>query len=198
MKTLNLLMVLLMAGLSPVWAQSDNADDAPSSEEEARERQKQQIAVIKEKMRYFEPFVAEWVGEEHYDYLLTGESTMHRDEWRGFFSLEGTHFEMHGKGEADEGEEPVTYKWICTYDPQAEVYRAWYFDSRGNTDEYEMDWDDKKKALVWTSESERMVRRFHMKVEGNELTGGGAYFFQGVDEPIARHTMSYKKRKIKI
>lgn len=197
MRILAFTLTLFLAGLAPVAAQSD-PDQEPLTEEQARELQKEQLALVKEKVKYFEPFVAEWTGTEHYDYLISGESADSKDEWKGLFTLEGTHFEMHGKGESSEDEEPTTYKWICTYDPKAEVYRAWYFDSRGNTEEFEMDWDDKKKALVWSSEDDRTVRNFYMKVEGNELTGGGEYFPHGSDQPIVTHTMSYKKKKIKV
>ena len=173
-------------------------DEPPSSEAELAEARAEKLATIKEKLKYFESHVGEWVGEEEYHVIPTDTTLNTTDEWKGFFSLEGTHFEMHGKGVSDDG--PTTYKWICSYDTEDEVYRAWYFDSDGHQEIFEMDWDEEKKVLIWTSdpdENER-VSSFFMKVDGNEIKGEGETTFAGTDEPLIKHTMTYKKKRVRI
>jgi hypothetical protein len=187
-----LLLVLCLA--SPLPAEDEDEKPQPNPAEARSEK----VALIKEKMRYFESHVGEWVGEEHYHIIPLDKKSDTKDEWRGFFSLEGTHFEMHGRGVSEDG--PTTYTWICSYDAENELYRAWYFDSDGNSDTFEMDWDEKRKVLIWTSEHDEDERTstFFMKVEGNEITGEGETTAGGSEEPLIKHTMSYKKKRIRI
>ena len=191
------LWACLALALSPsLPAQDDpSPEEAEAEQERARE---EKLATIKEKLKYFESHVGEWVGSEEYHVIPTDTTMTTTDEWKGFFSLEGTHFEMHGKGVSDDG--PTSYKWICTYDANDEVYRAWYFDSDGNQEKFEMDWDDQKKVLVWTSEADddERVSSFFMRVEGNEIKGEGETTFAGNDQPLIKHTMKYKKKRIQI
>jgi hypothetical protein len=195
------LAFLLLASLALLLMPPLSAQDGKPSSEEERERaeaQAEKMATIREKMKYFDSHVGEWVGSEEYHVIPTDTTLTTTDEWKGMFSLEGTHFEMHGKGVSDDG--PTTYKWVCTYDAEDELYRAWYFDSDGNQEVFEMDWDNAKKVLVWTSEAEEdeRVSSFFMKVEGNEIKGEGETTLGGSDEPIIKHTMSYKKKRIRI
>jgi hypothetical protein len=173
-------------------------DEEPSGPDEQAEAQARKVSTIKEKMKYFESHVGEWVGSEEYHVIPTDTTLTTTDEWKGLFSLEGTHFEMHGKGVSDDG--PTTYKWICTYDAEDEVYRAWYFDSDGNQELFEMDWDDVKKVLVWTSAADEddRVSTFFMRVEGNEIKGEGETTLGEEGEPLIKHTMTYKKKRIRI
>ncbi len=172
-------------------------DDSAIEEQFARE-QKEKIDTIKEKLKYFESHVGDWVGLDEYYSVPKDITLSSTDEWKGFFSLDGTHFEMHGTGVSDG--EKTTYKWLCTYDTQAEVYRAWYFDSNGNQETFAMDWDDEKKVLVWTSEPDEYdrVSSFFLKVEGNEMKGEGTTTTAGSREPVGKHKMSYKKKRIRI
>ncbi|MFN0130870.1 MAG: hypothetical protein ACKV19_29765 [Verrucomicrobiales bacterium] len=189
------LSVALLTGGAPLLLAQD---EVPEAEEAARE-QEEKLATIKEKLKYFESHVGEWVGSEEYHVIPTDTTLTTTDEWRGSFSLEGTHFEMQGKGVSDDG--PTTYKWICTYDTESEIYRAWYFDSDGNQENFEMDWDEAKKVLVWKSsadDDDDRVSTFYMKVEGNEIKGEGATTMAGSDEPLVKHTMTYKKKRIRI
>jgi hypothetical protein len=173
-------------------------DEEPSGSDEQAEAQARKVSTIKEKMKYFESHVGEWVGSEEYHVIPTDTTLTTTDEWKGLFSLEGTHFEMHGKGVSDDG--PTTYKWICTYDAEDEVYRAWYFDSDGNQELFEMDWDDAKKVLVWTSarDEDDRVSTFFMRVENNEIKGEGETTLGEEGEPLIKHTMTYKKKRIRI
>ena len=190
---------ILWAALALIAAPALPAQDEPPDSEEARaEAQAEKLATIKEKLKYFESHVGEWVGSEEYHVIPTDTTLTTTDEWKGFFSLEGTHFEMHGKGVSDDG--PTTYKWICTYDTDEEVYRAWYFDSDGNHEVFEMDWDDTKKVLVWTSATDEddRVSSFFMRVEGNEIKGEGETTLGDGNQPLIKHTMTYKKKRIRI
>jgi len=173
-------------------------EDPASAEAQRAEAQAEKIATIKEKLKYFESHVGEWVGTEEYHVIPTDTTLSTTDEWKGVFSLEGTHFEMHGKGVSDDG--PTTYKWICSYDTEEEIYRAWYFDSDGHQEIFEMDWDEEKKVLVWTSAADEddRISSFFMKVEGNEIKGEGETTTVGSDEPLIKHTMAYKKKRIRI
>ena len=191
--------VILWAALALIFSPALSAQDEPPADEEARaEAQAEKIATIKEKMKYFESHVGEWVGSEEYHIIPTDVTLTTTDEWKGFFSLEGTHFEMHGKGVSDDG--PTTYKWICTYDADGELYRAWYFDSDGNHERFEMDWDETRKVLVWTSaeDEDERVSSFFMRVEGNEIKGEGKTTLGESDEPLIKHTMSYRKKRVRI
>jgi hypothetical protein len=190
---------ILWAALALVATPALPAQDAPpAGEDERAAAQAEKLATIKEKLKYFESHVGEWVGSEEYHVIPTDTTLTTTDEWKGFFSLEGTHFEMHGKGVSDDG--PTTYKWICTYDTEEEVYRAWYFDSDGNQERFEMDWDDAKKVLVWTSAADEddRVSSFFMRVEGNEIKGEGETTLGDGNEPLIKHTMTYKKKRIRI
>lgn len=191
--------VILWAALALIFSPALSAQDEPPADEEARaEAQAEKIATIKEKMKYFESHVGEWVGSEEYHIIPTDVTLTTTDEWKGFFSLEGTHFEMHGKGVSDDG--PTTYKWICTYDAEGELYRAWYFDSDGNHERFEMDWDETRKVLVWTSaeDEDERVSSFFMRVEGNEIKGEGKTTLGESDEPLIKHTMTYRKKRVRI
>lgn len=191
--------VILWAALALIFSPALSAQDEPPADEEARaEAQAEKIATIKEKMKYFESHVGEWVGSEEYHIIPTDVTLTTTDEWKGFFSLEGTHFEMHGKGVSDDG--PTTYKWICTYDADGELYRAWYFDSDGNHERFEMDWDETRKVLVWTSaeDEDERVSSFFMRVEGNEIKGEGKTTLGESDEPLIKHTMTYRKKRVRI
>ncbi len=191
--------VILWAALALISSPALSAQDEPPADEEARaEAQAEKIATIKEKMKYFESHVGEWVGSEEYHIIPTDVTLTTTDEWKGFFSLEGTHFEMHGKGVSDDG--PTTYKWICTYDADGELYRAWYFDSDGNHERFEMDWDETRKVLVWTSaeDEDERVSSFFMRVEGNEIKGEGKTTLGESDEPLIKHTMTYRKKRVRI
>ena len=191
--------VILWAALALISSPALSAQDEPPADEEARaEAQAEKIATIKEKMKYFESHVGEWVGSEEYHIIPTDVTLTTTDEWKGFFSLEGTHFEMHGKGVSDDG--PTTYKWICTYDAEGELYRAWYFDSDGNHERFEMDWDETRKVLVWTSaeDEDERVSSFFMRVEGNEIKGEGTTTLGESDEPLIKHTMTYRKKRVRI
>jgi hypothetical protein len=190
---------VLWAALALVLAPVLPAQEEPPPAAEDRARaQAEKLATIKEKLKYFESHVGEWVGAEEYHVIPTDATLSTTDEWKGFFTLEGTHFEMHGKGVSDDG--PTTYKWICSYDTEDEVYRAWYFDSDGNQEIFEMDWDEEKKVLVWTSDpdEDERVSTFFMKVEGNEIKGEGETTMAGSNEPLIKHTMTYKKKRIRI
>lgn len=171
-------------------------EDSPDRDREAERAEK--LSLVKDKMKYFESHVGEWVGEEIYHVLPTDVESSSKDEWKGFFSMEGTHFEMHGKGVSDEG--TTIYKWICTFDTTQEIYRAWYFDSNGNRDQFQMDWDDEKKVLVWYSEDEEIgtLSTFFMRVNGNEISGEGETSAADSGAPLIKHTMTYKKKRLKI
>ncbi|MGI8602494.1 MAG: hypothetical protein ACR2OZ_05795 [Verrucomicrobiales bacterium] len=197
MKSLSLSMLLLMLVTAPTLrAAADEDPDVQKAEAERAAR----LKAIKQRMKYFESHVGEWAGEETYQ-LTVGDrqKSVTKDEWKGLFSLDGTHFEMHGEGTDQEGGK-TTYKWICTYDPETENYRAWYFDSNGNTDEFEMEWDDGEKTLLWTSEDDEQdrVSTFTMKVTDNEITGKGETTRASDDETLIVHSMKYKRKRIRI
>jgi hypothetical protein len=55
-------------------------------------------------------------------------------------------------------------------------------------------------VLVWVSaaDDDERVSTFFMKVEGNEIKGEGATTIAGSNEPLIKHTMTYKKKRIRI
>ena len=196
LSSLSSLGAALALSLAPALPAQE--DPTPSPAQERAEAQAEKIALIKEKLKYFESHVGEWVGSEEYYIVPTDTTLTTTDEWKGFFSLDGTHFEMHGQGVSDDG--PTSYKWICSYDPASELYRASYFDSDGNHEIFQMDWDPNKKILLWTSEADEdeRISTFFMKVEGNEIKGEGATTLGDDSTPLIKHSMSYKKKRIRI
>jgi hypothetical protein len=192
---------LIFGALSLVLAcavPAPGADEKPQADPAAERAHR--VAQIKEKMKYFDSHVGEWVGEEIYELAIGDrQKTVTKDQWKGFVTLGGTHFEMQGEGTDEDGEK-TTYKWICTYDPDAEVYRAWYFDSGGNAEQFEMEWDDEEKTLRWTTENEDEDRTstFFMKVEGNEITGEGETTRSSDGTQLLVHSMKYKRKRIRV
>jgi hypothetical protein len=176
------------------------ADEKSEAQKAAAAASEAKVRTIKERMKYFDSHVGEWTGEETYE-LNFGEKekSVTRDEWKGLFSLDGTHFEMHGEGVDEDGKKTV-YKWVCTFDADDEVYRAWYFDSNGNSSLFQMEWDDDEKSLRWTEEDEDegLVSTFIMKVEQNEITGTGETSRAADGETLWTQTMKYKRKRIRV
>ena len=201
--SLVLVLVLAFAGAGrPVMADEKEAPPSPQdlkqAQDEAKKARKEKTEAIKEKMRYFESHVGEWIGTETYEVAGLGQKETSKDEWKGFYSLDGTHFEMHGRSDGQDG--VTTYKWICTYDMDQEQYLAWYFDSDGSQDTFTMDWNEEKKTLIWTSEDEDNDRasEFYMKVEGNEITGKGEISRASDGETLINTSLKYKKKRISV
>jgi hypothetical protein len=196
MKPLAALLVILVLAAAPgAWG----ADETPDAENAQQERAAR-LKTIRDRLKYFESHVGEWTGEETYELTIGDQRKfVTKDEWKGLFTLDGICFEMHGSGTDEEGEK-TTYKWICTYDPEAEQFRAWYFDSNGNHDEFEMEWDEKEETLRWTSEDEEQDRisTFTMKVEENQITGKGETTRASDDETLLVHSMKYRRKRIRI
>jgi hypothetical protein len=106
---------------------------------------------------------------------------------------------MHGEGTDEDGEK-TTYKWVCTFDADDEVFRAWYFDSNGNSSQFQMEWDEDEKALRWTEEDEEegFISSFIMKVGQNEITGSGETTSAADGETLWTQTMKYKRKRIRV
>jgi hypothetical protein len=191
--------VLLISGLwSGIIAQTQEADESRSEKKSAEESSDKNLQLVREKMRYFQSHIGAWEGTQKYHILAKDEKTESLDKWEGYYSLNRTHFEMDGEG-SEEGKKTV-YKWVVTYIPDEELYRAWYFDSNGNRSEYEIEWDEEEDTMVWTTEDEEngIESSFTLKVAGEEITGTGKSLRTDDGEVLATQKIRYKKKSVSI
>lgn len=196
--TLCLVLALACGGASPLRAQEETpAPDKPETEEsrgpesgdgkeggdaegedqpeltpeeieerlkKAEEREKE---LVRKMMRVFLPLEGEWIGKEELKFEdKRFKDKTWKDEWKGYFTMNGRYFEMEGK--TSEGNESA-YRWICTYDPSVERYRAWYFGDNA-TNQYIGTLSEDGTHVVWRSRGESgSISEFTMKAVGNRV-----------------------------
>ncbi len=193
-------LLLFSLVLAPVRAQDEEKDDEAELRDFKKERE-ERVQLIREKMKYFDSHEGEWTGTQTDVYTLVGgkkKKVAQKDEWTGHFTLGRVWFQMDGTASGEDG--ASSYTWMCTYDPEAELYRATYFGDDGSTTAYEMEWSEEKKTLIWRtgSEEEGRLVEFIQKVEGNEMTGGGETKSALNNEVVQTTELKYKKKKLKI
>ena len=192
----------------------DNKDDAPkegqSDEEDSprqfnpgefkkrmQEEEKEAKATIHKMLKVFKPLAGEWTGTEkveHRDEPFKVLDKEWKDEWKGFFTVDGLYFEMTGQ---TQGEESTTYRWVCTWDVKEEAYKAWYFGETGNT-VYTGALSSDGKHVTWTFENEesQSVTKFSMIPDGDRVKCSGTDKLRG--ELFSRQSSSYTRKKVEL
>ncbi|RYD31720.1 MAG: hypothetical protein EOP86_17290, partial [Verrucomicrobiaceae bacterium] len=106
--------------------------DSPDqlSPEEFKERMKKKEAddkaTVAKMMKVFAALEGEWTGQEELKFEDASTPPLQwKDQWKGVYTMGSKYFEMTGKTAGEDMNSE--YKWICTYDVEAQRYRAWYF-----------------------------------------------------------------------
>ena len=185
------------------------ADEEPADEEapgglspeELKKRIKEEEAesnkVIRRMLKVFKPLAGEWTGTEkveHTDELYKAFDKEWKDEWKGFFTVDGRYFEMTGQ---TAGEDATSYRWICTWDVQEEAYKAWYFGETSQT-LYTGELSKDGKHVIWTVENEEngTQTRFSMIPDGDRVKCSGTDRKNGRVE--SRQSSSYTRKKVEL
>jgi hypothetical protein len=139
--------------------EDDSSEDAPEPfdpeefKKRMKEEEKESNATIRKMLRVFKPLEGEWTGTEKVEHVEKPFQPLDKewkDEWKGFFTVDGRYFEMTGQ---TSGEETTTYRWVCTWDVKEEQYKAWYFGETSQT-LYTGDLSKDGKYVIWTVENE--------------------------------------------
>lgn len=204
----------------PVVRAQDKKDEAPKSEEteeeeestdeeeapkfdaeefkkKSKEDEKERNATIRRMLRVFKSLEGEWTGTEkveHRDERLKALDKEWKDQWKGFYTVDGRYFEMTGQ---TEGEESTSYRWVCTWDVREEAYKAWYFGETSQT-VYSGELSKDGKYVIWTVEDEEngSQTRFSMIPDGDRVKCSGTDRLGG--QIWSRQTSSYTRKKVEI
>jgi hypothetical protein len=189
------------------YAQDDEDAPAPSPEElrerlkewqqESKKKSKEAKETIHKMLKVFKPLEGEWTGDEKVEHTEEPYKALDKawkDEWKGFYTMEGVYFEMTGKTQGDEATE---YRWICTWDVTEETYKAWYFGVNGQT-LYTGELSKDGKHVVWTTESEENDSStvFSMIPDGDRVKCDGKDRMNG--RIFSRQSSSYTRKKVAI
>ncbi len=186
---------------APAAFAQDEEAPPPFNADEFKKRMKEEAkeakAAVQKMLKVFKPLEGEWTGTEkveHSEETLKPLDKEWKDEWKGFFSMEGTYFEMNGK---TQGEDPTEYRWICTWDESEETYKAWYFGVNGQT-LYIGELSEDGKHVIWTTESEEnnSSTKFTMIADGDRVKCNGKDLLNG--RIWSRQTSSYTRKKVAI
>jgi hypothetical protein len=171
--------------------------DAEEFKEQLKEQEEEEKAQVATMMKVFKPLEAEWTGTEkieHEDEPLKALDKSWKDEWKGFYTFGGRYFEMTGQAS---GENSSAYRWICTWDTAAEVYRAWYFGDNAQN-QYVGQLSDDGKHIVWKTRGQNgSTSQFEMIAEGDRVTCRGVDRAPG-GRPFSKQSSSYTRRKLEL
>lgn len=192
----------------PAEEQSDEAEeeeeeaapgefDAEEFKKKLKEDEKEANDTIRKMLKVFKPLEGEWTGTEkveHSDERFKPMDKEWKDEWKGFYTVDGRYFEMTGQ---TKGEESTTYRWVCTWDVKDETYKAWYFGETSQT-LYTGELSDDGKVVEWTVENEENASqtKFKMVAEGDRVKCSGTDKLQG--RLWSRQSSSYTRKKVEI
>jgi hypothetical protein len=171
--------------------------DAEEFRKRSKEEEKERDATIKKMLRVFKPLEGEWTGiekVEHRDPRFKALDKDWKDTWKGFFTVDGRYFEMTGQ---TEGDDPTSYRWVCTWDAREETYKAWYFGETSQT-LYTGELSNDRKYVVWTvvDEENETQTRFSMIPDGDRVKCSGTDRIQG--QLWSRQTSNYTRKKVDI
>lgn len=214
------LLSLMVAALAAIFAftptilpAQDNNDEAADEEavpdkeelerklkewkEKAKEDEKKSNETIRKMLKVFKPLAGEWTGTEKVEHVEEGLKALDKewkDTWKGFYTVDNRYFEMTGQ---TEGEEPTSYRWVCTWDVREETYKAWYFGETSQT-LYTGDLSGDGKHVIWTVENEanESQTKFSMIPDGDRVKCSGTDRVNG--ELWSRQTSSYTRKKVEL
>lgn len=206
----------LISTAAPVRAQDEKDKDDQAQEEEPsdeedtprkldpeefkkrnKEETKKNETEIRKMLKVFKALEGEWTGNEKIEYAdeeLKGLNQEWKDVWTGFYTMDGRYFEMTGK---TEGEQNTTYRWVCTWVPSEETYKAWYFGETGQT-LYTGELSSDGKYVIWTveNEDESTQTKFSMIADGDRVKCSGTDRANG--RVISRQSSSYTRKKVEL
>lgn len=177
--------------------------DAPEqmSPEEFREKMKVKEEADKattlKMMKVFVSLEGEWIGREELNFEDPAEKDLKwKDQWKGTFIMGTKYFEMAGKTEGEEMNSE--YKWICTYDPDVQRYRAWYFGENA-VNQYTGMLSEDGKHVVWRSRSpiSGAESEFTMEADGNRVKCRGTDKLVDGDL-FSTQTSEYTRKRVDI
>jgi hypothetical protein len=171
--------------------------DAEEFKQQLKEQEEEEKAQVATMMKVFKPLEAEWTGTEkieHEDEPLKALDKSWKDEWKGFYTFGGRYFEMTGQAS---GENSSSYRWICTWDAAAEVYRAWYFGDNAQN-QYVGQLSGDGKHVVWKTRGQNgSTSQFEMIADGDRVTCRGMDRAPG-GRPFSKQSSSYTRKKLEL
>jgi len=184
--------------------ESSDEEDAPQKEfnpeqfkKENKERTKKNEEEIRKMLKVFKTLEGEWTGTEkieHSDDQFKALDESWKDTWKGFFTVDGRYFEMTGQ---TDGAQNTSYRWICTWVPSEETYKAWYFGETGQT-LYTGELSSDGKYVIWSveNEDETTQTKFSMIADGDKVKCSGTDRIEG--KVFSRQSSSYTRKKVEL
>ncbi|MDB6133796.1 MAG: hypothetical protein JWM59_2039 [Verrucomicrobiales bacterium] len=175
--------------------------DSPDqlSPEEFKERMKKKEAADKatvaKMMKVFSSLEGEWTGQEELKFEDASTPPLQwKDQWKGVYTMGSKYFEMTGKTAGEDMNSE--YKWICTYDVEAQRYRAWYFGDNA-INQYVGMLSEDGKHVVWRTRSRvtGAESEFTMQAEGNRLKCRGTDTLPNGDL-FSTQTSEYTRKRV--
>jgi len=214
------LLSLMVAALAAIFTftptilpAQDNNDEAADEEavpdkeelerklkewkEKAKEDEKKSNETIRKMLKVFKPLAGEWTGTEkveHADEGLKALDKEWKDTWKGFYTVDGRYFEMTGQ---TEGEEPTSYRWVCTWDAREDAYKAWYFGETSQT-LYTGELSNDGKHVVWSvvDEDSGTQTKFSMIPDGDRVKCSGTDRIGG--QLWSRQASNYTRKRVEL
>ena len=182
---------------------SDEEEDAPREfnpeefKKQNKERTQKNEEEIRKMLKVFKSLEGEWTGTEkieHPDEQFKALDESWNDTWKGFFTMEGRYFEMTGK---TDGSQNTSYRWVCTWVPSEETYKAWYFGETGQT-LYKGELSSDGKYVIWSvdNEDEGTETKFSMIADGDKVKCSGTDRIQG--RVFSKQSSSYTRKKLEL
>jgi hypothetical protein len=176
---------------------SDDDFDAEDFKKRMKEEEKESNDTIRKMLKVFKPLQGEWTGTEKVEHAEAKFKPLDKewkDEWKGYYTVDGRYFEMTGQ---TSGDESTSYRWVCTWDMKEEVYKAWYFGETSQT-LYTGELSRDNKYVVWTVENEETLSqtKFSMVADGDRVKCSGT---DRINNRVwSRQSSSYTRKKVEI
>lgn len=171
--------------------------DAEDFKKKSKEEEKERNVTIRKMLRVFKPLEGEWTGVEkveHRDARFKPLDKEWKDTWKGFYTVDGRYFEMTGQ---TEGDDPTSYRWVCTWDVKEEAYKAWYFGETSQT-LYTGELSNDGKHVVWSvaDEENGTLTKFRMIPDGDRVKCSGTDRVGG--QLWSSQSSSYTRKRVEI
>ena len=187
---------------APKEEAEEDEEEAPEFDVEefkkrSKEEEKENNETIRKMLRVFNPLEGEWTGTEkveHREARFKGLDKEWKDTWKGFYTVDGRYFEMTGQ---TEGDDPTSYRWVCTWDVKEDAYKAWYFGETSQT-LYTGELSKDGKHVVWSVEDDEngTLTRFSMIPDGDRVKCSGTDRIAG--QVVSRQSSNYTRKKVEI
>ncbi|MES2706901.1 MAG: hypothetical protein V4726_09900 [Verrucomicrobiota bacterium] len=166
-------------------------------QQKMKEKEAADKATVLKMMKVFIPLEGEWTGHEELKFEDPANPNLKwKDQWKGVFTMGTKYFEMTGKTAGEDMNSE--YKWICTYDTEAQRYRAWYFGDNAINQYIGMLSED-GKHVVWRTRSRTTgsESEFTMQAAGNRVKCHGTDTLPNGDL-FSTQTSEYTRKRVDI